>query len=164
VTPVFNTHRQVREYNERLYEPAAAKKAELSAGKCAKSTEVSQWKDRMRSLWPQVGIHDVHVANQDRGNVTVGESLDISARVHLGDLETKYVKVQAYFGEAENNHIARPTIIDLTDCQKLEHGNYLYRGSIPASESGAYGFNVRVIPLNPVLTQAHELRLITWAK
>ena len=43
-------------------------------------------------------------------------------------------------------------------------GDHLYRGSIPAPESGAYGFNVRVIPTHPNLTQAHELRLITWAR
>jgi hypothetical protein len=34
---------------------------------------------------------------------------------------------------------------------------------IPASESGSYGFNVRVIPTHPNLVQEHELRLITWA-
>jgi hypothetical protein len=40
----------------------------------------------------------------------------------------------------------------------------MYTGEIRANESGAYGLNVRVIPVNPMLTQAHELRLITWAR
>lgn len=164
VTPVFNTHRMVREYNERLYESAAAKQAELSSGKCAKSIEVSRWKDRVRQVWPHVSIYDVHVASEGRVNVTVGESLDISAKVHLGALEPKFVRVQAYFGEADNNTIGKPTVVDLDSPERIDHGNYLYRGSIPASDSGAYGLNVRVIPTSPNLTQAHELRLITWAK
>lgn len=164
VTPVFNTHRQVREYNEQLYETAAARQAELSASKCAKAVEISQWKDRMRKEWPNVSVFDVQIANADRINVTVGESLEVSAKVHLGGIEPKYVRVQAYFGEADNNNILKPAAIDFTDSQKLDQGNYLYRGSIPAAESGAYAFNVRVIPSHPVLTQAHELRLITWAK
>ena len=164
VTPVFNTHRMVREYNERLYEPAAAKQTELSASSFTKAAEISQWKDRMRREWPQVSIFDVQIANSDRTNVTVGETLEVSARVHLGAIEPKFVQVQAYFGEAENNTISKPSIIDLSDSKKLDNGNHLFRGSIPASESGAYGLNVRVIPTHPVLTQAHELRLITWAR
>jgi hypothetical protein len=43
-------------------------------------------------------------------------------------------------------------------------GSYEYRGTIPSAESGSYGLSVRVIPTHPNLQQAHELRLITWAK
>ena len=42
-------------------------------------------------------------------------------------------------------------------------GNYIYQGSVPASESGTYGFSVRVVPTHPHLMQTHELRLITWS-
>src|SRR5207244_8964935 len=66
VTPVFNTHRMVREYNERLYEPAATKQTELSANECAKATEISEWKNRVRKDWPQVRIADVQIASGER--------------------------------------------------------------------------------------------------
>ena len=163
VTPVFNTHRMVREYNERLYEPAAGKHRELLDKDCAKASEISHWKASIRHDWPQVRISDVHISSEDRMSVTVGETLTVSARVHLGDIDPKFVQVQAYFGEAINSSIGRATIVDLDDCKKAERGDYLYQGKIGATESGAYGLNVRVIPVNPVLTQAHELRLITWA-
>ena len=42
-------------------------------------------------------------------------------------------------------------------------GSYFYRGSVPATESGAYGFSIRVLPTHPHLQQDHELRLITWS-
>jgi hypothetical protein len=42
-------------------------------------------------------------------------------------------------------------------------GDYIYEGTVPAAESGTYGFSVRVIPTYPHLLQAHELRLIAWA-
>ena len=71
----------------------------------------------------------------------------------------------AYFGEAPDaNMIHKPTIADFTESESAGKGTYLFHGRIPASESGAYGFNVRVIPTHPILAQAHELRLITWAK
>ena len=164
VTPVFNTHRMVKEYNERLTSRPPSSTRELSGDGCAKATEISQWKARIRHDWPQVRISDVHIASEDRLSVTVGEKLGVSARVHLGDIEPKFVQVQAYYGEEANSTIGKASIVDLSDCKKAEHGDYLYRGEITAAESGAYGLNVRVIPVNPVLTQAHELRLITWAR
>ena len=165
VTPVFNTHRMVKEYTERVYEPAALASTALAANHCAKAVELAHWKDSIRRDWPQIRITDVAVINDDQVNIYVGESIAITTKVHLGSIDPKYVRVQAYFGESDDSHISEPTIIDLDDSKKLEtQGDYLYSGSIPATESGAYGFNVRVIPTHPNLTQGHELRLITWAK
>ena len=163
VTPVFNTQRMVQEYSEQMYEPAAAAAARLGSKGAAKAREVSAWKKEIRKLWGQVRINDVKIVNADSVNVLVGESLAVEARVHLGDIAPEFVRVQVYVGETSDNEIARPITVDLPECQKDTHGDYLYRGSVQAPESGAYGFNVRVIPTHPSLTQPHELRLITWA-
>jgi starch phosphorylase len=72
VVPAFNTHRMVREYTERLYEPAARANAALAAGSGKKAVELSKWKDAIRKAWPEIKISDVRVENS---NVTVGESL-----------------------------------------------------------------------------------------
>ena len=63
-----------------------------------------------------------------------------------------------------NNEIAKPSTSPLVHTKKLENGSHLYTGEVPATDSGSYGLNVRVIPTHPNLTQDHELRLITWAK
>ena len=56
------------------------------------------------------------------------------------------------------------SLVNSEDPDLVVHlGDYIYEGFIPASESGTYGFNVRVIPTYPHLLQAHELRLIAWA-
>src|SRR5581483_4262407 len=112
----------------------------------------------------QIHIKEVENPMADSVSVLVGDSLEVRARVHLGELDPKFVRVQAYFGEANDSQISKATITDLNDCEKIGIGDYLYRGTIPASESGAYGFSVRVIPSHPILAQAHELRLITWAR
>lgn len=165
VVPMFNTHRMVKEYAERLYEPAAAKFAELAADKGSKAVEISEWKAKMRKDWPSVRITEVQNPTAGRFSVPVGESLEIKARLQLGNIDPKFVRVQAYFGEAtDSTTISKPAILDFHDYEALGKGAYLFRGAIPASESGVYGFNVRVIPMHPILAQAHELRLITWAK
>lgn len=165
IVPVFNTHRMVKEYAERLYEPAARAHVELAANDCAKATVLSQWKDKMRADWPAIRIGDVQVTNVDTSKVLVGEVLEISVKVHLGTIDPKFVQVQAYVGECKNGSITKPIARDLPNCEKLESaGDYLYKGTIAALDSGTYGFNVRVIPTHPNLIQPHELRLITWAK
>jgi starch phosphorylase len=162
VVPAFTTHRMVKEYTERLYEPAAKAYAELAAHGGKKAAELSKWKESIRKAWPQIRVSDVKVGAS--AHVMVGESLDISAVVHLGPVDPAFVRVQAYVGEAVNNNIRKPTTVDLVKAKKVEEGAYLFHGSLNATDSGTYGLNLRVIPMHPHLTQEHELRLITWAR
>jgi len=106
----------------------------------------------------------VQVANKDRQNILVGESLEITARVHLGAVDPNHVRVEAYHGEADNGDVRNPAATVLNQSSQVDaDGNYIYQGSVPATESGTYGFSVRVVPTHPHLMQAHELRLITWS-
>ena len=164
VVPVFNTHRMVKEYAERLYEPAANAHVALAAKGCEKAVALSKWKDNIRKNWPAIRINDVQISQKPGGSVLVGDTLEVTANIHLGPIEPDYVTVQAYVGEAVNNEITRPGTFDLVKEKNVDDHNWTYRGSIPAKESGSYGLSVRVIPTHPNLTQAHELRLITWAK
>jgi len=164
VTPVFNTQRMVKEYTERLYITAAKSHENFSCDGCASAAQLSQWKAQMRKDWPQVRISDVQVGNKDRQNILVGESLQISAHVHLGGVDPNHVRVEAYHGEAANGDIRNPSATILVQTRRVDgDGDYLYQGSDPASETGTYGFSVRVVPTHAHLMQAHELRLITWS-
>src|SRR5881392_102239 len=58
ITPVFNTHRMVKEYTERLYLPAAKSHEDFERDNCAAATALSQWKTKMRKDWAQVRISD----------------------------------------------------------------------------------------------------------
>ena len=166
VTPVFNTQRMVKEYTEQLYVGAARAHENLSRDDCGAATHLSQWKRQMRKDWAQVQVSAVELGNKDRQSISVGESLQISARVHLGVLDPQHVRVEAYHGEVDNGDLRNPTATLLNqspDHSGMANGDYNYQGSIPATESGTYGFSVRVVPTHPCLMQAHELRLITWS-
>ncbi len=164
VTPVFNTQRMVKQYTEQLYIPAAQAYENFSRDGCGAAVQLSQWKTQMRKDWPQVHLSDVQVANKDRPTIQVGESLQISARVHLGAVDPRHVRVEAYHGELDNGDLQNPAATVLTQSSQADgDGTYIYQGSVPATESGTYGFSVRVVPTHPCLMQAHELRLITWS-
>ena len=63
----------------------------------------------------------------------------------------------------ENGGVRNPRITVLSKSSQNGDGSYIYHGAVPAAESGAYGFSVRVVPTHPHLMQAHELRLIAWS-
>src|SRR5216110_397477 len=164
VTPVFNTQRMVKEYTEQLYIPAARSYENFSRDGCGAATHVSQWKTQIRKDWPAVKISDVQIGNKDRQSILVGESLEITARVHLGTVDPQHVRVEAYHGEVDNGDIRNPSATLLNQSGRTDgDGNYIYQGAVPPSESGTYGFSVRVVPTHPCLMQVHELRLITWS-
>jgi starch phosphorylase len=111
-----------------------------------------------------VKISDVQIGNKDRQSILVGESLQITARVHLGSVDPQHVRVEAYHGEVDNGDIHNPSATVLNQTGRADgDGNYIYQGAVPASESGTYGFSVRVVPTHRYLMQMHELRLITWS-
>ena len=164
VTPIFNTQRMVKEYTEQLYIPAARSYENFSRNGCGAATHVSQWKTQIRKDWPAVKISDVQIGNKDRQSILVGESLEITARVHLGAVDPQHVRVEVYHGEVDNGDIRNPSATLLNQTGNADgNGNYIYQGAVPASESGTYGFSVRVMPTHPCLMQMHELRLITWS-
>jgi starch phosphorylase len=164
VTPVFNTQRMVKEYTEQLYIPAAHAHDNFSRDGSGAATHLSQWKTQIRKDWPQVQVSDVQVAHKSQQSISVGDSLEIRARVHLGGVDPQHVRVEAYHGEIDNGDLRNPTATVLNQSSQADgNGDYLYQGSVPATESGTYGFSVRVVPTHPCLMQAHELRLITWS-
>jgi len=163
VVPIFNTHRMVKEYTERLYEPAAAGFKALSANNCKAAIELAQWKHSTRVDWKQIYIESVKTTLADHSALFVGDKLEVTARVFLGPIQPDYVRVQVYVGESDNGTLRNSHSIDLTDIVKEDrNGVYRFQGAVPASESGSYGFNIRVIPTHPNLIQDYELRLITW--
>jgi glycogen phosphorylase len=165
VTPAFNTHRMVKEYTERLYEPAAASFKALTARNCQAAVDLAKWKHSTRVDWPHIRIDSVETPLTGRASLFVGDKLEIVARVFLGPVKPDHVRVQAYVGESDDTTLRNPFTVDLLEVEKGgRDGVYRFSGLIPASESGSDGFNVRVIPTHPHLIQDHELRLITWAR
>jgi starch phosphorylase len=153
----------VQEYAERLYVPAARARHELAQNDYRAAAELSRWKSQMRNDWPQVRIEDVQIGNADRQNIVVGETLDVTARLHLGPVNPQHVRVEAYYGEVEIGRVTNPRTVQLHEAGHDGNGSYVYQGAVPAAESGTYGFSVRVLPTHPHLVQNHELRLITWS-
>jgi hypothetical protein len=69
--------------------------------------------------------------------------------------------VEAYLKAIEPGGISK--VVPLEPTGGVVNGWQSYAGRVSVEDSGNFNFNVRVRPSHPSLTQAHELRLITWA-
>ena len=161
IGPVYNTQRMVAEYAENFYRRAAEKGRMFAENQFAKSRDLAVWKDQVRNFWPEVKANAVTWAGGNGTTVSVGEQVAVSAHVHLGTLKNEDVAVEAYVKAVDPNGSSVATRLEPTG--DVSQGWAKYAGRVEVKDSGNFQFNVRVRPSNPSLTQAHELRLITWA-
>ena len=162
IGPVYNTSRMVEDYATMFYRKAAEKGRMFSENNWAKSKELAIWKDKVRKAWPQVRANAVTWNGPARTTVSVGDMVPVSAKVFLGSLQPHEVAVEAYLEVADVGGNSK--VLALEPTGNPVDGWHNYAGRISVEDSGNYHFNVRVRPSHPSLTQAHELRLITWAE
>ena len=161
IGPVYNTQRMVAEYAENFYKKAAEKGRMFAENKFAKSRNLAVWKDKLRTAWPEVKANAVTWAGGNGTTVSVGDQVSVSVQVHLGSLKNEEVAVEAYVKAVDPNGPSLATRLEPTG--ETSQGWAKYAGRVEMKDSGNFQFNVRVRPSNSSLTQAHELRLITWA-
>lgn len=162
IAPMFNTYRMVLEYGDRFYVPSGQRRHRLFQNDRALVYKLAAWKANVSKYWPEVKV--LQVESGPTEGLQYGDSLEITAQVHLGGLSSKDVKVETYHGglDYQGNFVEAETkpmdyISDLGD------GNHLFKGMAPCDKTGLSGCTVRVLPSHPDFIHEHEMGLITWA-
>ncbi len=155
VSPYYSSFRQVRDYTEKYYRPASERGTLFSREHFAPAKELSAWKDKMRRHWDDVKITDCHISPIPAEGIPVCQGFQVSCRLIAGPvLKASDILVEAYAGSPDGRAEIFP----------LELGkDGLHHGTIALSESGQYDLNFRATPHHPMLSQKHEMRMITWA-
>ena len=172
--PRFNTNRMVAEYTRKFYSPAANKWRYLTASAMARVRALSMWKTDVRNAWQDVSIEDVDIQIDDGGEVcklhvnqpqlSVGNSLRVTARVKLGKLTPDDVAVEIYYGTVDskgaiqNGQIAKMQFENNGGSDGLS----LFAGNIPCKVSGQQGFALRILPKHADLVEPYEPGMIIW--
>jgi starch phosphorylase len=163
LSPALSADRMVKEYVNRLYIPAAQAEREISASSYSPARELSQWKARVKEAWPRVQV--LHV---ESGGVDVvpqiGDSLQVRALVALDGLSPTDVAVEVVYGRAQGGD----RLVDIHRQQLVldsaEAGQpATFTGTVKLERPGSFGYNVRVVPSNPLLANPAELGLIAVA-
>ena len=160
LAPAFSGDRMVKEYAEKFYLPIGDRYERMAANGFAKAKELSAWKAKVRATWC-----DVRVIGGDADathDIAVGESIEVAAKVALGALEPADVVVEAYFGGLRTDGTLRGGRGFPLEWVGGDHGEHLYRGTVPARASGLHGYCIRVLPCHDDMLVPNELPLVVW--
>jgi starch phosphorylase len=169
LSPQLSADRMVREYVERLYLPAAAAARLIAKDRYAPARALAAWKTRVTEAWPSIQVSHVESGGVD-AVPQVGDELHVRAQVNLDGLSAEDVAVEVVYGRArEGDRLENPERIELVASPEdpASASNPLhpvqFTGTVTLSRSGSFGYNVRVVPRNPLLASPAELGLIAVA-
>ena len=154
--------RMVRDYTKQLYAPATEVSRALNADYHG-ARELALWKAKVRGAWPSVRVE--HVESGGIGDAPeVGAVMNVRAFVSLGELSPDDVAVQVVHGKINSeDELTDTTLDDLHLGESYEGGRHRFDGDVTLATSGAFGYTVRVVPRNGLLTSSAELGVVAMA-
>ena len=157
----FSALRMIQNYQHRFYLPAARRLNELLADDAHEARALARQRERLVSRWGGIVVEPP--ARPAAHPFRVGEEFQITAVVHLGELQPEEVAVELYYGPLKSVDALANSFtqrMEMTAC--YEPGRYLYACSISCRIAGRYGFTVRVSPLADDWVKFTP-GLLTWA-
>jgi glycogen phosphorylase len=141
----FCSHRMVGEYQRRFYLPAVRRRRELLADAAQEAKRLSVLHARLKALWSEIQIQPPE--RDAEGPFQVHDRFQVSANVRLGAIRPDEVKVELYYGLIKSlNQLKEETTLEMDMVEDRGEGDYLYRCTLICTDSGRYGFTVRVVP------------------
>jgi starch phosphorylase len=164
LSPALSADRMVKEYVSRLYIPAAAAEKAITASSYQPARDLAAWKARVIEAWPKV-----HVTHVESGGVDavpqVGDELHLRATLDIDGLTPDDVAVEVVYGRAsDGDRLDDLHREPLLPAERREGQPLVFAGTVPLARAGSFGYNVRVVPSNPLLASPAELGLVAVAE
>lgn len=159
--PEFGTHRMLEDYTDQLYIPAHESSQVLLGNQYENSRQLASWRDSISQSWDQVHIVEVNTLN-DSGDLNVGDSMTISAKVNLGRLNPDDVSLELVTGRLDSEGKFAESSIIRTDYKGGSGEVHTFEGQLQCVQSGRHGYTVRVRPKNPQLIRMYSPDFVTW--
>jgi starch phosphorylase len=159
--PKFNTHRMVHEYFSGRYLPAIERSEALEADNAARARALALWKQKILANWANIRI--VRVDSDSSGPFKVGDTVQVTAMINLGNLSPSDISVEIYAGmvDADGSLFdANPVVMKWRGEKQKGH---IFEGSLTLTRSGKTGYSLRVLPTHPDMYNTQDLMLIKWA-
>lgn len=161
--PVYNTNRMVQEYTDRFYMPAVNYFKYQSDDNCRVARSLADWKSDLAKKWPQVSIQ--HVGVEPNEQLRVGNEIKVTAKIHLGDVSSKDVLVEVFFGNLDTKgNIIAPDAVEMKHAVPGNNKTHIFStDAVKLTNSGRIGYTLRVLPWRNDLENPLDLGLIKWA-
>jgi starch phosphorylase len=154
--------RMVRDYTKELYAPAAEVSRALNADYHG-ARDLAVWKAKVRAGWDAVRVE--YVESGGIGDAPeVGAVMNVRAFVSLGELSPDDVSVQVVHGKINaEDELTATTLDELRHGESYDGGRHRFDGDVTLATSGSFGYTVRIVPRNGLLTSSAELGVVAMA-
>ena len=157
---VYNTGRMLVDYLDRLYVPQMNRINAIKDNTDAVADFIN-WENNIRSKWPNIKI--TPYGNLDELLVKAGNTLTMSCKVFLGDIDPNSVSVEVYLGKIDSTgKMVDNNFKEMSLSNDLGNGEYEYSTEISLNNGGSYGYTFRVLPKHDLLISKHDLSLCCW--
>lgn len=162
ITPLFSSHRMVKEYAKKYYLTACSLNKALKEKNAKNAIEFFNWQAKVKSEWRNIKISNIELINDHEA--WIGKPIEVTCDIELGALSPEDVLVQVFYGaiDPHTEEIKGVNYKNLNLIEK-EGDKYRYEGSYSCSTTGKQGFTIRVIPNHQLLTRITDLYLCKWA-
>ncbi|MFZ5868082.1 MAG: alpha-glucan family phosphorylase [Thermodesulfobacteriota bacterium] len=158
---MFNSHRMVSDYVERIYVPCARNSFKLQADGYAALKQMVSWGKSIQEDWDKIAIVSMEVEDQNRA--VRGQEIQAKVTINTAGHRPEELRVEILHGP-----------MDLRDNFKHRHvallapvkegadadGQVTFVGSIPLTHTGMCGYAARVTPEHPNLAPSKRFELV----
>ncbi|MDI2028652.1 alpha-glucan family phosphorylase [Saccharopolyspora sp. TS4A08] len=156
--PRVQASRMIREYVDVHYTPAAQSMRAMSADDFRGAREIADYRARLQAAWSRVRVGDTEMS-VDHGTPLLGGQVTVRARVDLAGLDPSDVDVEVVVGRVDDNDVLH----DFVTASMKPIGEDRYAAAVTLPHAGPAGYNVRVLPRHPLLSEPAELGKVVLA-
>ncbi|HET6559115.1 MAG TPA: alpha-glucan family phosphorylase [Prolixibacteraceae bacterium] len=162
VAPHFTTARMIRDYQERFYNPQAARAARLKESNYKIAKDIASWKFKVSSHWDEIEVKEIQITDGITNVLKIGEKYPARVVIDLKGLKPEEVGVEMVVTEnGENNPVALVESLQF-DVENVEGSVLTYRLNLQLMNSGAFGYAIRVYPKHPELPHRQDFQYLKW--
>jgi glycogen phosphorylase len=161
ICPVFNAHRMVSDYIESAYVPANYAGSRLKENNYASLKQMVAWKRRIQGDWDKIAIKTVEIENN--GEPLKGHDANVKVVIETAGHGAGELNVELLHGPIdmwENFTVRHAATLAAVPGQESSDGTVTFSGKIPLTQTGLYGYIVRITPLHPYLPFSQRFSLI----
>lgn len=142
IGPKFNSNRLIEEYTRKFYLIADSNYWINKTNHFTPVKQFAEWLKKVTSSWPNIKI--VEVKDNIQGSYSIGDKIEVTAKVYLDKLSKSDVSVQLYWGYLDSK--SRISEHRVQEMDVIDEKNMIFKGEIEVDRVGHCGYVVRILP------------------
>lgn len=162
VAPNFTTSRMIRDYQQRFYLPQHKRTQAIIQDDFKIARELAGWKFWISSIWGDIEVKDIQVADGITNVMKIGESYPVKVVVDLKGLTCQEVGLELVITQNGNDQPVK--LVDKMEfsVESCVDSICTYLLDLHLQKAGNYNYGLRLFPKNENLTLRQDFRYVKW--